>query len=196
MTGIEAAAFEQPADEPDRDEEIALEARSNVGAFELLYRRHKLAVFRHLRARTGADDDAAELTAVTFERALSAIGRYRPGRGGVLAWLFTIARNAANDADRRRNRWRLLVRHRDDAEPDPPDARLTEDDLLERERLIELRHRVRALPVMQREALVLRYAGGLTAREIGVTLGKSEAATLKILSRALATLREAYRDDQ
>jgi RNA polymerase sigma-70 factor (ECF subfamily) len=54
---------------------------------------------------------------------------------------------------------------------------------------------VSKLPDAQREAIVLRYAGGLTTREIGATLGKSEAATQKMLSRALKALRETYRED-
>jgi DNA-directed RNA polymerase specialized sigma24 family protein len=36
----------------------------------------------------------------------------------------------------------------------------------------------------------LRYAGGLTAREIGAVVGKSEAAVQKQIQRALGALRE------
>jgi RNA polymerase sigma-70 factor (ECF subfamily) len=83
-------------------------------------------------------------------------------------------------------------------EPDRNDIReplQTEDDLVRKEQLAELRSRVSKLPDAQREAIVLRYAGGLTTREIGATLGKSEAATQKMLSRALKALRETYRED-
>ena len=55
---------------------------------------------------------------------------------------------------------------------------------------------VNRLPDVQREALALRYAAGLTAREIGAVIGKSEQATQKLLSRALATLREEHRHDR
>jgi DNA-directed RNA polymerase specialized sigma24 family protein len=48
------------------------------------------------------------------------------------------------------------------------------------------------LPADQRDAIVLRFATGLTAREIGTVLGKSEAASQKLVSRGLAALREAY----
>ncbi|MBA2444166.1 MAG: hypothetical protein H0V49_02390, partial [Nocardioidaceae bacterium] len=61
----------------ERDEELALAARTDPDAFGILYRRHRLSVFRYLRTRTASDDDAAELTAVAFERALAAIPRYR-----------------------------------------------------------------------------------------------------------------------
>jgi len=54
---------------------------------------------------------------------------------------------------------------------------------------------VAGLPPIQREAIVLRYAAGLTAREIGEVIGRSDQATQKLLTRALATIRETYRVD-
>jgi RNA polymerase sigma-70 factor (ECF subfamily) len=90
----------------ERDEELAVAARSHTAAFGVLYERHRFAVFRYLRTRTPSEDDAAELTAVAFERALAAVPKYRPRGGGVLAWLLRIARNAAIDAGRGRPRSR------------------------------------------------------------------------------------------
>ena len=53
---------------------------------------------------------------------------------------------------------------------------------------------VAALPELQRDAVAMRYAVGLTAREIGLVIGKNEEATQKLLSRAVAQLKETYRD--
>ena len=47
-------------------------ARHDPRAFEALYLRHRTSVYRYLRARVGNDDDAADLTATTFERAFAA----------------------------------------------------------------------------------------------------------------------------
>jgi RNA polymerase sigma-70 factor (ECF subfamily) len=195
VTGIDLAGLDGSLAAEERDEEIAAAARTDSNAFALLYRRHHMSVFRFLRARTASDDEATELTAVVFERALAAIGRYRPRGGGVIAWLFTIARNAAVDAERSRRRRRPVVAATPEPRPEPQDPRLLEDSVLDRERMADLRARVDRLPAVQRDAIVLRYAGGLTAREMAGTLGKSEAATQKLLSRALAALRESYRDD-
>ena len=52
---------------------------------------------------------------------------------------------------------------------------------------------VQDLPDIQRDAILLRFASGLSAREIAATLGRSEAATQKLLQRALARLKESYR---
>ena len=43
----------------------------------------------------------------------------------------------------------------------------------------------------QRDAVALRYAAGLSAKEIGQVIGKSEAASQKLIQRALVVLREA-----
>jgi RNA polymerase sigma-70 factor (ECF subfamily) len=174
----------------ERDEELALAARTDPAAFGVLYERHRLAVYRYLRTRTRTEDDAAELTAVTFERAMQAIHRYRPTGGGVVAWLLRIARNAAVDAGRRRSAVPL------DPELTVLDPRADpEADAIERERLATLAVALDRLPPVQRDALALRYGADLSAREIGEVIGRSEPATQKLISRALATLREDYRYD-
>ena len=79
---------------------------------------------------------------------------------------------------------------------DATGAASPEAAIVERERLAILAAAVDQLPDVQRDALALRYAAGLTAREIGAALGKTEHATQKLISRALATLREDYRHDR
>ncbi|TAL10212.1 MAG: sigma-70 family RNA polymerase sigma factor [Chloroflexota bacterium] len=190
MQDARALAIEEDAPVGERDEELALAARSDPTAFGLLYSRHRLAVFRYLRTRTSGEDNAADLTAVTFERAMVAMPRYRPTGGGFLAWLLRIARNAAIDAGRRGLATPLIADI-----PDERPASLPEARVLANERRTALAAAVNDLPLVQQEALVLRYAAGLTAREIGDVLGKSDQAAQKLLSRALATIRESYRVD-
>jgi RNA polymerase sigma-70 factor (ECF subfamily) len=175
----------------DPAEELALRARTDVEAFGELYRRHRDAVFRFLRARCRDDQLALELTAVTFEKALGSFGRYRTEGGGVLAWLLRIGRNAAADYERGQRplvrQWRLDS-HRPTSEPSPEEALVRSD---ERRRLRLL---VADLPEVQRDALALRFGAGLTARQIGVVIGKNEEATQKLIGRALARLREVVHD--
>jgi RNA polymerase sigma-70 factor (ECF subfamily) len=183
-------ASDRPIRAGDRDEELALAASSDPDAFGLIYERHRTSVYRYLRARTSTDDEASELTAITFERALAAIPRYRSIGGGVVAWLLRIARNAAIDAGRRAAIAALDTDVIDGARTASPETLVIRDE--ERHALIAA---VRVLPEVQREAIVLRYAAGLTARQIGEVIGKSDVATQKLLSRALATIRENYRVD-
>lgn len=184
-----SATAEVPADN-ESDEALATVAATDRRAFETLYVRHRLEVFRYAKARTGDDDLASELVSVTFERALASIDRFRPVGGGFRAWLFRIARNEVIDASRRRrtaDRHAAAFGHVRSSETGP------EEDLVRAESLAQLRGLVGRLPDTQRDAILLRYAGGLTAREIGLALGRSEGAAQKLITRALAALKEAYR---
>jgi RNA polymerase sigma-70 factor, ECF subfamily len=172
-----------PAPAPGAAAAIQLDASS----FAAVYQQHRLSVYRYLRAKTRNDDDALDLTAITFERAFRTFGRFRARDGGVHAWLLRIARNSAVDAHRRRHSTASL------GVADAPLRRMAvETDRLAQERA-EVLDVVARLPKDQREVLLLRYAAGLTAREIGAVIGKSEAAVQKHIERSLAALREAFR---
>ena len=155
---------------------------TGVEAFSLVYERYRLPVFRYLRARGVGDEDALDLTAVTFERAFAARHRFRTRDGGLGAWLFRIARNAAIDAHRHRGPERPLA---------PDDEPALYADGVEVEARRELLDAVAALPEVQRDAIRLRYAAGLSAREIGVVLGHTEDAIQKQIQRGIHALREA-----
>jgi RNA polymerase sigma-70 factor (ECF subfamily) len=166
---------------------IALSGFESVlipGSFELLYIAHRDSVLRYLRAKSD-DAEALDLAAITFERA------YRTLVGGKpvdLAWMLRTARNAAIDSARRQRVRHLveLVLFRATAEGQPS----PEVALIAAEQTTAVRAAVSRLPAIQREAIALRYGARLSAREIGSVIGKTEAATQKLLSRALATLRE------
>jgi len=168
------------------DEVVARAAARDPQAFGAIYERHRTAVYRYLRSRTVSDDEAAELSAITFERALGAIGQFKPAGGGIVAWLLRIARNAHIDATRRQS-----VRANRKEEDKPAVTREGGSPL---EDQVILRSLVDALPPDQRDAVQLRFAAGLTAREIGLVLGLTEAAAQKHVERGLVALREAYRD--
>jgi len=168
---------------------VEIEAeRLEPSGFTKLYEKHRLSVYRYLRARTHSDEDALDLAATTFERAYANLGRFRRRDGGVQAWLLRIARNTAIDAHRR---------HRPTVDLAGADTQLrrtaVEADRLDQER-VEMLDLVARLPGDQGEALLLRYAGGLTAREIGFVIGKREGAVQKQIERGLAALREAFDD--
>jgi RNA polymerase sigma-70 factor (ECF subfamily) len=161
-------------------------------AFGDVYASHRDVVFRYLRARTSDEEEAFDLTALTFERALEALERYRPSGGGIRAWLLRIARNAAIDHSRKE---RLLVRG---LPPEGlfPSVASAEDLVVAADERRRIRRLVAQLPDPQRDAIALRYAAGMTARGISEVIGRREEATQKLLSRALVRLKEAYDNEQ
>ena len=192
MENLTALGADRVGMVPDDDELLAVRARTETESFGVLYERHAIAVYRYLRARGAAPDQAEELTAITFERALRAIGRFQPGRGGVRPWLLTIARNAWVDGHRRAARQAHLGQVESLSSPGvSPEAaaEAAEEHALVMRLLADL-------PATARDALSLRYAAGLSSREIAHVIGKSEGATRKLLSRSLAALREAAPHDR
>jgi RNA polymerase sigma factor (sigma-70 family) len=159
--------------------------------FEESYLRLRDPVFHYVRRFATNDDEAAELTARTFERALTRLSSYRGGRRGIAAWLFRIARSQAIDATRRRRPLHPLDLIKPEHHPHSERGR-PEPELIRREESRELAEHVQRLTPLEREGLALRYGAGLCAREIGVVIGMSEAATQKLIGRALSRLRETY----
>jgi RNA polymerase sigma factor (sigma-70 family) len=161
-----------------------------AAAFESLYLAHREAVFRYLRVVTRDDDEALDVTAITFERALREMRDRRRDVG--LGWLVRTARNSAIDAGRHRRTVDDAQRRAAARYPSPPSP---EDAVLGLERAERVRAAVRLLPDPQREAIALRYSTDLTVRSIAALIGKREAATQKLIGRGLARLKEMLDDD-
>jgi RNA polymerase sigma-70 factor (ECF subfamily) len=188
----EAAA--ERATSLDRGDAMAREALRDRAAFAAIYARYRDPVYRYLRSRCRTDEDAGDLAGLTFERALDRLATYRGEGAGLAAWLFRIARNLAADharRDRSMHTVELPV-----GRADLVTAVTPESEALRRESTNELVARMAELTDVARECLVLRYAGDLTVREIAAVISKSEAATQKQLTRALAHLKKAYRDER
>lgn len=173
------------------DDALVAAARADPEAFGQLYARYYPRVYRYLRSRTATAEDAADLTQQVFLRAFDNLQRYKPS-GAFTAWLFRIARNAANDADRWRKRRgppALVLDGLDFA-----DSQRTEDEVLRHERHDRLRAALAALDRDKRDLIALRFAAGLTSAEIAALVGKSESAVKKQLTRIIDSLKEHYRD--
>lgn len=112
-----------------------------------------------------------------------------------VAWLQRVARNKMVDHYRRQS-------YRQTVNLEWTDTTLyAEDDfapdyLVERqERYAELWHHISQLPRAQQEALRLRFAQGLSSKEIAQRLKKSDMAVRGLLSRAINILRTIYNEN-
>lgn len=176
----------------EREREVIRAAREDPAYFAELYERYRDNVYRYLLSRTGTREEAEDLLQQVFLRAIDALPQYQPNKSPFVAWLLGIARNANIDTHRRQ---RSTVSW--DAVPEifRSSGSSLEAQVLNREDLLRLSKLYTALPVHKRELLVLRFAAGLTIREIAGVLGKSEAATKKQLFRTLQELKEQYHDN-
>lgn len=67
-------------------------AAGPVAEFEQVYRAHVREVTAYFARRTADPQTVADLTADTFERAITSFATFDPGRGSARGWLFGIAR--------------------------------------------------------------------------------------------------------
>jgi RNA polymerase sigma-70 factor (ECF subfamily) len=182
------------ADSSSPKEESALieRARSDENAFADLYDRYVDRVFRYLRTHTESEEDASDLTQHVFLQAFRALPGYENRKLPFSAWLIRIARNAAIDTYRQRRRvmpWdHVSEQFVSFGTPSPEEA------AIRRERMNEVRLLVAQLSADEQELLALRFAAGLTSREIGELRGRSEAAVQKQLVRVMRKLREKRLD--
>ncbi len=148
-----------------------------IPPFQRFLNEQREPVFRFLVAAVGRDaaDDCFQ---ETFIAALRAYPRLRPD-SNLRGWVLTIAQRKATDHHRARSRAPVPV-----AEPEPrghaPEPQVADDALWTA---------VRALPAKQRAAILLRYAGDLSHREVAAALDCSEEAARRSAHEGLKRLR-------
>ena len=151
------------------------------------YEAHGQAVYSYLRFHLPAADQAEDLTADVFLRAVRAADRFDPARGSARPWLLRIARNALHDHLRRERRRRQVpIGDLADLRSEAPSP---EERLLWEEEVARLLAAVADLGSADRELISLRYGSGLSTAELAELLGVREATARTRLWRALGRLR-------
>lgn len=161
-------------------------AQANRAAFAILYRRYLDPVYGYCFYLLGDHHDAEDATERTFLAALGAIERFRDEGATFRSWLFRIAHNQLANALRTRDRQRTDpldgAQELTAASDDPARLVSLADDAR------RLRAALASLSEDRRQVVVLRFVDGLTAREIGVVLGRSDGAVRVLQHRALREL--------
>ena len=155
------------------------------GRFERLYEAHARPLLAFLTYRTHDLGLAEDLLADTFERVLSARGRFDPRKSSEKTWLYTIALNCLRDHQRRRSAEQRALERAEvgtglASSPSP-------DDVDQRE---VLSRALAALSEEEREVIALRYGADLTVPEIA-RLTRQRLTTVEgRVYRSLRKLRE------
>jgi len=161
---------------------------------DALYQRHARTVLTYLYHRLPELADAEDALADVFVAALRAAAT---GSADTLElpWLLAVARRRVADFYRQRSRTQQRAYTSLDSVAGaaiiapgvgPEEAALRSE---ERGQLLAL---VTQLPDEQRDALALRFIGGLKSPQIAAILGKSEEATRALISRATRRLRKEW----
>lgn len=140
-----------------------------MDSMDEIYKRYAQTVYKFLLSLTRDADLAEELTQETFCQAIRSIGRF-DGGCRLSVWLCQIAKHLWYQHLRKHRRETPLPENF----PESP-VPSAEEGLLEREGEIALLRQIRTLPEEPREVVYLRAFGGLTFREIGDVMGRTEA---------------------
>ena len=160
--------------------ELIHRATRDRAAFGELYDLYLSRVYAFCRKYSTTREDAEDLTARTFEKALAAIGRYEERGQPFSAWLLRIAANTIIDAARRS---RLVMVSQEEL------ARLQSDSFLEEwEEAYWLHMHVCALSPDQREAIRLRFYEDQPFASVAQEMGRTEGAVKQLVRRALRAL--------
>lgn len=152
-------------------------------AFRLFYDRHAPQVLAYVRSLGRSRDASEDVVQEVFLAVWRKAGTYRPERGDVAGWLYTMTRNKVVDL------WRKLPTGSDQSSEETLAALSERPEAESRVVSISLRKAMADLKAEQRQALELAYFGGLTYEETAERL-KLPVGTLKSRIRAgLALMR-------
>ena len=157
-------------------------AKRDRAAFAPLYERYVDQIFAYVLSLTRDKEEAEDVTAATFAKAIEELPRFEWRGVPYSAWLYRVATNLVT-RERRRPGWVEL-------DPRLQSGLEGPSELAERgDRDAEVRRAVAALPGDQRQVVMLRFGGEMTCREIGDVMGRSEGAVKLLTFRALTAMR-------
>jgi len=169
----------------EADEQLLIEAaQKNPGRFAELYEANFERVYAYVASRVRDRDEAQDVTADVFHKALANLPRFEWRGAPFAAWLYRIAANAIADRAARAARERAI--------PPPDDPPFDDPGLEDVERRARLFRMVRSLPKDQHRVIELRFAEGMSIREIAGLMGRTEGAVKQLQFRALETLRARW----
>jgi RNA polymerase sigma-70 factor (ECF subfamily) len=172
--------------------------RGDAAAFEVLYRRHEMRVWRYLERNVGNRATADELMQEVWFAVVRDAARYEPS-ARFTTWLFTIAHNRMIDSIRTNRRHMSLETLGYEAESVV--RQLTADPCagplgaaVARDQTAALLHALEKLPGEQREAFLLQVEGDLSVEEIAAITDSSFETTKSRLRYARTKLRELLKE--
>jgi RNA polymerase sigma-70 factor (ECF subfamily) len=179
------------ADAGDSDEALMLRyVRGDAQAFDLLYRRHEMKIWRYIYRSVCDQAIADEVMQEVWFAVVRAARRYQP-TARFTTWLFTLAHHELVDRHRRSKNWRPAADVDDliaDAIHDPvrqAQSRQHGDALIAA---------IEQLPIEQRDAFLLHAEGDLTVEEIAKITGTAYETVKSRLRYARGKLKQLLQE--
>ena len=166
--------------------------KGNDARLASLYEEYYDKIARYAYIRIGDRSEAEDIAGEVFLKALESLKTYQERGIPMQAWLFKIAHNLVVDHLRKVTKNKMVpietIEIRDEADPEA-----AAEMKMELERVTVA---MQSLTEEQREVMRLRFFGGLTSREVGGLLSKSDGAVREMQRAALEKLRQLLADDK
>ena len=169
---------------------IPIARQRDAGTWSEIYVRHYARVYRYVYGYVGSREESEDLAAQVFLEALQSIDSFREQGRPLIAWFYGIARNLIRDRAKRRRK------NQESIAGQAAELQLANGSQggISAE-VLDLVQGLRDLTAEQRETLILRFYGGLSAKEAGLVMGKTENAVYALQVRAIASLRRLIHDE-
>jgi RNA polymerase sigma-70 factor (ECF subfamily) len=161
------------------------EQREKEGRLATLYEEYFDRIAHYIYVRIGDRNEAEDLAGNVFLKALESLKSYKERGIPMQAWLFRIAHNTSVDHLRKKGRVTsvpidgVTIMAREDP------AAVAETNL----EMEKVREAMQKLTPEQREVVQLRFFGGLSSKEVGAILRKSDGAVREMQRAAVEKLR-------
>lgn len=157
--------------------------------WEKIYALSFSPVYKYILRLSGDPQEAEEITAETFLRAMESETRFR-GEASVTTWLCAIARNLWLSRLREQRRFVDFDQLPEVSGPDP------EEQMLEKDATEGIFRVLRELQDTYREVFLLRAVAGLSFRQVGAMFGKSENWACVTYHRAKQQIKTRMEESQ
>lgn len=165
---------------------------ANEAKLASLYEEYYGKIARYIFAHMGKRAEAEDLAGEVFLKALENLNAYEQRDVPMQAWLYKIAHNLTVDYLRKAAR-RKTVPIEDVEIESCEDIEKTVEQNIEIGRVNKA---MEQLTSSQREVVRLRFFGGLTSREVGQLLNKSDGAVREMQRAAMESLRQLLSEEE
>lgn len=176
----------------ENEDELIEAAKTDPEVFGLLYERYVNKIYNYIYYRTSNHEEAEDLTAKVFHKALSHIGNYKNKGRPFSAWLYRIAHNLV--ANWHRDQKKRTTVSLDDVNLMGKKKDHPFHSTAKSEEVALLLEAIQKLPPVRQQLLILKFVEGESNAEIGRILNRSEGAVKSLYHRTLLSLKELLID--
>lgn len=187
----------------ERERQMIKLVQTDINAFGYIYEEYYDQIFNYILRRTGNVEDARDITAETFFKALKNIHCFKWRQVPFSAWLYKICTHEIASFYRNRDRNLISMEYLQSRGFDPGSEYDLEEEIMaaynalkKHEEWLICSRAIKKMPDRYADVITLRYFAGKKIAEIAMIVGKPEGTIKSLLHRGLQKLKKAILIDK